>query len=166
MKADLAILGAVALVTAYMFWSSSSVTGHYASPVASSTAPAVPRSIIQAIVEKIQAGAPWLQPINTVFINPTPDSKGGTNYNARFMFLDTRGFFGDQYDVTAAVASDGTVNLLKNTHTSSPSPDGPFDRFTPDKYQSYSDVRDNLSLQLSQVTKQFSELPGTTKIRA
>jgi len=166
MKADVVILGAVPLVTAYMLWSSSSLTGHYASPVASSTSPAVPRSIIQAIVEKIQSGSPWLQPINTVFINPMADSKGTTNYNARFMFLDTRGFFGEQYDVTATVAPDGTVNLLKNTHTSSPSADGPFERFTSDKYQPYSDVRDNLSLQLKQVTKQFSELPGTTKVLA
>jgi hypothetical protein len=32
------------------------------------------------------------------------------------MFLDTRGFFGEQYDVTATVAQDGGVNLLKNIH--------------------------------------------------
>jgi hypothetical protein len=166
MKADVAILGTVALVTAYLFWTTSSMTARYADPVASSNTPAVPRSIIQAIVEKIQQGAPWLQPVNTVFINPIRDPQGGTNYNARLMFLDTRGFFGEQYDVTASVAPDGNVNLLKNTHTSSPSPGGVFERYVADKYQSYSDVRDDLAIQLRQATKQFHELPGTTKILA
>ena len=167
MKADVAILGAVALVTAYLFWSTSSVTANYADPIkTSSNAPAVPRSIIQAIIEKIQLGAPWLQPINTVFINPMTDTQGGTSYNARFMFLDTRGFFGEQYDVTATVAPDGGVNLLKNTHTSSPSADGVFERFAPDTYQKYSDIRDSLNFQMKESLKQFSELPGTTKVLA
>jgi len=158
MKADMAILGAVALVTACLFWSTSSVTGNYADPVA--PAPVVSRSIIQAIIEKIQVGAPWLQPINTVYVNPVTDTQGGTSYNARFMFLDTRGFFGEQYDVTATVAPDGGVNLLKNTHTSSPSADGPFERFKADTYQKYSDVRDSLSFQLQETRKQFGKLPG------
>lgn len=166
MKADVAILGLVALTTAYLFWSSSSLTAHYADPVAPSNAPAVSRSIIQAIIEKIQAGAPWLQPINTVYINPMSDSQGGTSYNARFMFMDTRGFFGEQYDVTATVASDGVVNLLKNTHTSSPSAGGVFERYSPDKYQAYSDIRDSLGIQLRQALQQTRELPGTTNIVA
>ena len=166
MKADVVILSLVALTTAYLFWSSSSLTSHYADPVAPSNAPAVPRGIIQAIIEKIQSGAPWLQPINTVFINPMADSQGGTNYNARFMFLDTRGFFGEQYDVTATVAPDGVVNLLKNTHTSSPSVGGVFERYSPDKYQKYSDIRETLGLQLRQALQQTRELPGTTNIVA
>jgi len=166
MKADVAILGAVALVTAYLFWNTSSLTATYADPVAPSNIPSVPRSIIQAIVEKIQAGAPWLQPINTVYINPISSPQGGTSYNARFMFLDTRGFFGEQYDVTATVAPEGTVNLLKNTHTSSPSADGPFERFVADKYQAYSDIRDSLNVQMKESLKQFHELPGTTKVLA
>jgi hypothetical protein len=166
MKADVAILGAVALVTAYLFWSSSSLTAHYAAPPVPSNAPAVPRSIIQAIIEKIQSGAPWLQPVNTVFINPQTSAQGGTEYSARFMFLDTRGFFGEQYDVTATVGQDGVVNLLKKTFTSSPAPDGPFDRYMPDKYQNYSDVNESLQLQLRQALQQSHELPGTTNILA
>jgi len=166
MKTDVAILGVVALLTAYLFWNTSSLTAKYADPVAPINTPSVPRSIIQAIIEKIQAGAPWLQPVNTVFINPIRDPQGETNYNARFMFLDTRGFFGEQYDVTATVAPDGAVNLLRNTRTSSPSTDGPFERFTPDKYQSYSDVRDSLGFQLKQAVQQSRELPGTTNVVA
>jgi hypothetical protein len=166
MKADVAILGAVALVTAYLFWNTSSLTAKYADPIVPSNTPAVPRSIIQAIVEKIQAGAPWLQPVNTVYINPISDPQGGTSYDARFMFLDTRGFFGEQYDVTAAVSPEGIVNLMKNTHTSSPSASGVFDRFTPDKYQSYADIRDSLGFQMRQTMQQFGELPGTTNVLA
>ena len=166
MKADVAILGAVALVTAYLFWSTSSLTAKYADPAGPSNTPAVSRSIIQAIIEKIQAGAPWLQPINTVYINPMSDSQGGTSYNARFMFLDTRGFFGEQYDVTAAVTPEGTVNLMKNTHTSSSSAGDVFERYSPDKYQAYSDIRDSLGIQLRQALQQTRELPGTTNIVA
>ena len=94
------------------------------------------------------------------------DSQGGTSYNARFMFMDTRGFFGEQYDVTATVASDGVVNLLKNTHTSSSSAGGVFERYSPDKYQAYSDIRDSLGIQLRQALQQTRELPGTTNIVA
>jgi len=166
MKADVAILGTVALVTAYLFWSSSSLTARYDSPPVASNSPVVPRGIIQAIVEKIQAGAPWLQPVNTVYINPQTSSQGGTEYNARFMFLDTRGFFGEQYDVTATVGQDGVVKLLKKTFTSSPAPDGPFERYTPDKYQSFSDVNESLQLQLRQALQQSHELPGTTNVLA
>jgi hypothetical protein len=82
------------------------------------------------------------------------------------MFLDTRGFFGEQYDVTAAVTPEGTVNLMKNTHASSPSADGPFERFVADKYQAYSDIRDSLGVQMKQTLQQFHELPGTTKVLA
>jgi len=166
MKTDLAILGAVALVMAYFFWNTSSLTtARYADPAPSGNTP-VPRSIIQAIIEKIQAGSPWLQPVNTVFINPQTSPQGGTEYNARFMFLDTRGFFGEQYDVTATVSPEGLVNLLKKTFTSSPAPDGPFERFSPDKYQSYSDINTSLGLQLRQALQQTRELPGTTDVSA
>jgi len=164
MKTDVVILGAVALVTAYFFWNTSSLTAKYADP--SPNAPAVPRSIIQAIVEKIQAGAPWLQPVNTVFINPMTTPQGSTEYNARLLFLDTRGFFGEQYDITAAVAQDGSVNILKKTSTSSPSAFGPFEPFSSDKYQDYSDVNVSLRAQLQQALQQTRELPGTTNVLA
>ena len=160
MKPDVIILGTVALVTAFFLWNSSSVK--YADPA--SGPPSVQRNIIQAIIEKIQAGAPWLQPVNTVFINPMTTAQGGTEYNARIMFLDTRGFFGEQYDVTASVGPDGLVNILKKTATSSPSHAGPFERFQPDKYKSYSNITDSLSLQLRQALQQSRELPGTTSV--
>lgn len=161
MKADVAILGLVALATAWAFWNTSSLT---ASKYASQ--PVIPRSIIQSLIEKIQAGAPWLQPINTVYVNPLNRPQGGTEYNARFMFLDTRGFFGTQYDVTATVAPDGLVNIIKQTSTSSPTAMGPFQPYQSDKYQPYSDVNASLNLQLNQALQQTRELPGTTHIDA
>jgi hypothetical protein len=165
MKADVVILGAVALVTAFFFWNTASVTAKYADP-ATINSPIVPKSIIQAIIEKIQSGSPWLQPINTVFINPLTTPQGGTEYSARFMFLDTRGFFGNQFDVTASVSPDGGVNIIKQVTTSTPSAIGPFDAFTADKYQSYSDVNTSLSLQLRQALQQTRQLPGETKVLA
>jgi hypothetical protein len=82
------------------------------------------------------------------------------------MFLDTRGFFGEQYDITAAVAQDGSVNILKKTSTSSPSAFGPFEPFSSDKYQDYSDVNVSLRAQLQQALQQTRELPGTTNVLA
>jgi hypothetical protein len=156
-RADVLILGLVAAATAFLFWNSSSF--YVASPPPPG-APIVPRSIIQAIIEKIQAGAPWLQPVDTVFITPSSTSQGGTEYNGRFLFLDTRGFFGNQYDVTATVAQDGTVQILKQVTSSSPDARGPFQAYKPDRYQSYKDVEDSLATQIQQALSQTKNLPG------
>lgn len=155
-KVDVLILGLVAATTAFLFWNSSSFYVSVPPP----GAPVVPRSIIQAIIEKIQAGAPWLQPVDTVFITPSSTSQGGTEYNGRFLFLDTRGFFGNQYDVTATVAQDGTVQILKQVTSSSPDARGPFQAFMPDRYQSYKDVEDSLATQVQQALAQTKNLPG------
>jgi hypothetical protein len=163
MKTEVAILGAVAAATALYFWNSSSVTATYAdTPTAQITGPpAVQRSVIQAIVEKIQAGSPWLQPINTVYINPVSSTKNGTDYKTRMMFLDTRGFYGQQYDVMATVAQDGSVNINNQTTASSPVPGTLLNSFLPDKYQAYSDIRDSLGGQLQQALQNAKTLPGT-----
>lgn len=158
MKSDVLILGLVAFVTAFLFWNSGGPVATFAEP--SATAPVIPRSIIQALIEKIQAGAPWLQPIDTVFITPSTTPQGGTEYNARFLFLDTRGFFGNQYDVTATVDQSGRVNILKQVTTSSPDLKGPFQAFTPDKYQPYKDVEDSAAVQIQQALQQTKQLPG------
>ena len=76
------------------------------------------------------------------------------------MFLDTRGFFGNQYDVTATVAQDGTVQILKQVTSSSPDARGPFQAFMPDRYQSYKDVEDSLATQVQQALAQTKNLPG------
>jgi hypothetical protein len=157
-KVDVLILGLVAATTAFLFWNSSSL--YEVAPSPPPGAPVVPRSIIQAIIEKIQAGAPWLQPVDTIFITPSSTSQGGAEYNGRFLFLDTRGFFGNQYDVTATVAQDGTVQILKQVTSSSPDARGPFQAFAPDRYQSYKDVEDSLAAQVQQALAQTKNLPG------
>jgi len=158
-RADMLILGLVAGATAFFFWNSASRYADAPPPVVPG-GPVVPRSIIQAIIEKIQAGAPWLQPIDTVFITPSTTTQGGTEYNGRFLFLDTRGFFGNQYDVTATVAPNGTVQILKQVTSSAPDARGPFQAFAPDRYQSYKDIEDSLASQVRQALAQTKNLPG------
>jgi hypothetical protein len=52
---------------------------------------------IQTIINSIQEKDPDVYPVQTIYINPMAD---GT-YNARIMFINTRGYFGVQYDVQA-----------------------------------------------------------------
>jgi hypothetical protein len=93
---------------------------------------------IQTIVNAIQDRVPDLYPLQTVYINPMQGDQGSFVYNARILFLNTRGYFGVQYDVQA----DGDGNLLKVSGQVQPQVNGPFLGFneSSDKYQDYSSV--------------------------
>ena len=60
--------------------------------------------IIQNTINSIQEREIDVYPIDTVYFNKSTD---GTTYDGRFMFLNTTGFFGVQYDVK----TDGTKIL-------------------------------------------------------
>lgn len=152
MKTDLVILGAVATILAILYFNTSSVTTF-------AEAPAVSPNIIQVIVEAIQKQEPWLQPVETIYINPKAGTQGGVTYDARLMFLDTRGFFGTQYDVSAVVSPAGAVTILSKTTSSAPDRNGPFQSFAPDTYQPFADVRDDLNKQLMEVIEASRDLP-------
>lgn len=67
--------------------------------------------ILQNVLNLIQAKEPNLYPIDTVYFNKNSDSENST-YSGRFMFLNTDGFFGVQYDVE----SDGkTITSLSKS---------------------------------------------------
>ena len=107
MKADIVILGSVAAILGILFLNSSSVAG-FAEPVT----PQVPPNVIQVIIEALQRQEPWLQPVETIYVTPKSGAQSGITYDARLLFLDTRGFFGVQYDVTAGVSPEGAVQIL------------------------------------------------------
>lgn len=151
MKTDLVILAAVATIVGVLYWNS-------VSPFQESTQ-AVPQSILQVIIERLQKDEPWLQPIETIYINPRSGAQGGVVYEGRYMFLDTRGFFGTQYDVTASVSPSGQVTILSKATSSAPDRSGPFQSFAPDKYTPYADIQADLNEQLAAVIKASRELP-------
>ena len=153
MKTDLIILLAVATIVGILF-TNSTTPSLYAAEVA----PVSP-NIIQVIIEALQKAEPWLQPVETIYITPKTGTQGGVTYDARLMFLDTRGFFGIQYDVTASVSPAGAVTLLSKVASSSPDRSGPFQSYTPDKYQPFADVQADLNQQLAEVIKASRELP-------
>jgi len=152
MKTDLIILLAVATIVGILF------TNSAAPSLYAEGAPVSP-NIIQVIIEALQKTEPWLQPIETIYITPKTGTQGGVTYDARLMFLDTRGFFGIQYDVTASVSPAGAVTLLSKVASSSPDRSGPFQSYAPDKYQPFADVQADLNQQLAEVIKASRELP-------
>lgn len=156
MKTDIVILGAVAAIVGILFLNSSSVTSRYAG----TTTPAVSPSVVQVIIEAIQKNEPWLQPVETIYVTPRAGAQSGLTYDGRFMFIDTRGFFGVQYDVSAGVSPAGAVTILSKTTSSSPDRNGPFQSFAPDKYQPFNDINVALAEQLQSALKASRELPG------
>lgn len=74
--------------------------------------------IIQNTINSIQEKEPDVYPINTVYFNKSSD---GTMYDGRFMFLNTTGFYGVQYDVK----TDGS-KIVSLTRTIPPEYQNPF----------------------------------------
>jgi hypothetical protein len=74
--------------------------------------------IIQNTINSIQEKEPDVYPINTVYFNKNSD---GTMYDGRFMFLNTTGFYGVQYDVK----TDGS-KIVSLTRTVPPEYQNPF----------------------------------------
>lgn len=102
---------------------------------------------IQTIVNAIQAKVPDVYPIQTVYVNPFQGDQGSKVYNARILFLNTRGYFGVQYDVQA----DDRGRIISMTEQPSPAMTGPFLAYTGDEYEKFEDIQTALD-------KQFAEL--------
>jgi len=108
---------------------------------------------IQTIVNAIQAKVPDLYPIQTVYINPFQGDQGSMIYNARIMFLNTRGYFGVQYDVKA----DSRGNILEMSEQPAPDMTGPFMAYTGDTYEKFEDIQAVLDKQFADLKTQ---VPG------
>jgi len=137
---DIVILILV-VILAFLVWNSR-VTGTYtASPmgIPVDTAAAIPPEITGAIIEKFQSENPDLYPIETLFVNPQKDNV----FDSRFMFFNTKHFYGAQYDIQARVDEDGSVKILKKTETADPGYG-----YVPDKYQPWSGIQGTLDAQL------------------
>jgi len=151
---DLVILVLV-IIVGFLVWNSRVTVSGYTPPVETSTNVPVPPDVIQAILEKIQQTKPDEYPLETLFITPQADGV----YTSRFMFFNTRKFFGNQYDVIAKVADDGTVEIQKMTEFSKPDPGT---GYKPDTYKPYEDIQNNATSQLRAVLATRPETPVVT----
>lgn len=110
-------------------------------------------AVIQTIINAIQARVPYVYPVQTVYIHTMQGSQGTEMYNARILFLDTRGYFGVQYDVQA----DAQGRLLSISGQVAPDAEGPFMPFTEEKYRTFEDIQTALD-------KQFDDLKASTAV--
>jgi hypothetical protein len=80
-------------------------------------------------------------PLETLYFKTVTDGQ----YDARFMFMNTRHFFGQQFDVRANIDDYGSVTILKTETTSDPI--SYTSAYLPDTYQSYNHIDDNFKKQ-------------------
>lgn len=125
----------------------------YSQPVSPAT--------IQTIVNSIQAKNPDVYPVQTIYINPMEGSQGSQVYNARMMFINTRGYFGVQYDIQA----DGNGNILSMSEQPQPGigvSDSfqPFDSTSNGSYTTYEDTQAVLDKQFADLKTQVPGYEG------
>ena len=141
---DLVILVLVAIIL-FLVWNGRQ-TARYddtaQQPAIPSDAPVSP-DVTQVILEKVQQSSPTIYPLETLYIK----NAGNGAYDARFMFFDTNGYFGTQYDVKASVGDGGSVQILSKSETAIKG-DAQNPGYVPDKYQPYDVIEKNLSRQL------------------
>lgn len=129
----------------------SSKVSTYAVADVDPTAP-VPPIIVQAIIEKIQSTMPDMSPLETLFVNIQPDG----SYNSRFMFYNTKHFYGTQYDVNAKVGRDGSVEIVKFGDSAQIDPTAGYQS---DKYQPWAAVQSNLDAQFKGALVGYKKQP-------
>jgi hypothetical protein len=143
MKQSTLIIFVMLAIFGFLIWNRVSSETFVDVSAAKSVAPAT----IQTIVNAVQARIPDLYHLQTVYINPMQGDQGSIMYNARILFLNTRGYFGVQYDVQA----DADGNLISVTGQVQPEVNGPFQGFgeMTDKYQDFESVEAVLEQQFA-----------------
>ena len=130
--------------------------------VASDQKQGVSPDIIQAIIEAVQKQSPDEVPLETLFINMT----GPDTFSTRFMFFNTQGYFGTQYDVQARVTPEGSVQIINmSTSAQVDKYDSGFTPFKPDSYTDYSDITKTSDAKLQSELTNFRkvQLDSTNK---
>jgi hypothetical protein len=118
---------------------------------------------IQTIINAIQAKNPDVYPVQTIYINSMQGDQGSAMYDARIMFINTRGYFGVQYDIKAD--SDG--NILEMSEQPQPGI-GAADVFEPfgpsDTYTTFEDTQVVLDKQFADLKTQVPGYQGKLDI--
>ena len=127
------------LTIAFLVWNGRQST--YAAEVSVPTGDRVSPDVTQVIIEAIVATKDNFTPLETLFIN----HQGEGVYNSRFMFMNTKNYYGEQLDVQARVNQDGTVEILSQTPTAKVDYSK---AYKPDRYESWETVQNALDVQL------------------
>jgi hypothetical protein len=154
---DLVILLLVALIL-FLIWNGRQGAGYSVDGTPSSSGPSdapVSPDVTQVIIEQVQKRLPTTYPLETLYIK----SRGVNKYDARFMFFNTEGYYGTQYDVSATVGKDGGVQILSQSETAVAG-DATNPGYHPDKYQPYEMIEANLDQQLRDALKANKGTPG------
>ena len=118
---------------------------------------------IQTIINAIQAKNPDVYPVQTIYINSMQGDQGSAMYDARIMFVNTRGYFGVQYDIKA----DGDGNILEMSEQPQPGI-GAADVFEPfgpsDSYTTFEDTQVVLDKQFTDLKTQVPGYQGKLDI--
>lgn len=153
MKDDQLVVFLLLAFFGFMVWNSSRRSATELFENVTDEKPVEP-AVIQTIINAIQAQVPDIYPVQTVYIHAMQGSEGSEGYNARILFMNTRGYFGVQYDVQA----DAQGKLLSVTGQVAPEAEGPFLPFTEDKYRTYEDIQTALDKQFDGL--KASAVPG------
>lgn len=128
------------LVIAFLVWNGRQ-TATYAQEPAAQTGDRVSPDVTQVIIDAIIATKDDYRPLETLFIN----HQGEGVYNSRFMFLNTKNYYGEQIDVQARVNQNGSVDILNQTPTAQVDYSK---AYKPDRYESWETVQNALDAQL------------------
>lgn len=128
------------LVIAFLVWNGRQ-TAAYAQEPAAQTGDRVSPDVTQVIIDAIIATKDDYRPLETLFIN----HQGDGVYNSRFMFLNTKNYYGEQIDVQARVNQNGSVDILNQTPTAQVDYSK---AYKPDRYESWETIQNALDSQL------------------
>ena len=128
------------LVIAFLVWNSRQ-TETYADQTSNQTGDSVSPDVTQVIIDAIISDKDDYRPLETLFIN----HQGDGVYNSRFMFLNTKKYYGEQIDVQARVNQNGSVDILNQTLTAQVDYSN---AYKPDKYESWETIQNSLDAQL------------------
>lgn len=145
-----AVIGILVLIIGFLLWNGRQADSYDQEAVL--TAERVPPDVTQVIIEEVQKQNPDTVPLETLFIN----HQGDDIYKARFMFFNTRHYFGIQYDVQAKVNLDGSVSLLETRDVASTDYSK---AYKPDLYQSWDNVQASLDAQLKDALSKPVAIP-------
>ena len=128
------------LVIAFLVWNGRQ-TETYADQTSTQTGDSVSPDVTQVIIDAIISDKDDYRPLETLFIN----HQGDGVYNSRFMFLNTKKYYGEQIDVQARVNQSGSVDILNQTLTAQVDYSN---AYKPDKYESWETIQTSLDAQL------------------
>ena len=147
---DLVTVGLL-LVIAFLIWNGRQ-TATYAAEISAPTGDRVSPDVTQVIIDAVIATKENFRPLETLFIN----HQGDGVYNSRFMFLNTKNYYGEQLDVQARVNQNGTVDILSQTPTAKVDYTK---AYKPDRYESWETVQNALDAQLADALSKPVNVP-------